>query len=82
MKNRKVLNLRTHVAGVLGQNSYDSNKHGADMELTAVGVLIKSVRGRPGCNVLAPFGNVIEAILAPEAEEDAPRVGRPPKVVA
>lgn len=68
MKHYKVLNLRTHIGGLHGKTSYDSEKDGADMELWPVGVLLKSVPGRAG-NILIPFPNVVEIILAPEAVE-------------
>lgn len=70
MKNRKVLNLRTHLGGLHGKTSYDSVKDSADMEVWPVGVLIKSLKGKP-CDILVPYPNVVEAVLAP-AEEEAP----------
>jgi hypothetical protein len=68
MKNRKVLNLRTHVGGLHGKTSYDASQHECDMELWPVGVLLKSIKGRV-VNTLIPFANVVEVILAPEAIE-------------
>lgn len=47
MKNRKVLNLRTHLGGWLGQTSYDAEQHKCEMELTPAGVLIKTFKGEP-----------------------------------
>ena len=40
LKNRKVLNVRTHVGGLHGKTSYDSVRDGAKLELTPVGVLV------------------------------------------
>lgn len=84
MKNRKVLNLRTHIAGVLALTSYDEKKHQADMELTAVGVLIRSLKGIKQ-NILVPFPNIVEARLAEEDDNTDPTPrgpGRPPKAQA
>lgn len=77
MKNRKVLNLRTHVGGLHGKTSYDNVKDKAEMELTPVGVVV-DLPGRP--TVLVPWPNCTEVILAPEDKEEvAPRgPGRPP----
>lgn len=77
MKNRKVLNLRTHIAGVLSKTSYDHEKHMADMQLEYAGVLVKSIYmnsaiGQKEVNVLIPFGNIIEAVLAPEETKEQP----------
>jgi hypothetical protein len=72
MKDRKVLNLRTHVGGVLGKTSYDAHKDAAEMELTAVGVMIHKIRRGSHIDtvsVLVPFANVIEVALAPEDEK-------------
>jgi hypothetical protein len=81
MKNRKVLNLRTHIGGFHGKTSYDSQRNECDMELLANGVLIKSMKGKE-CNLFVPFANVVEAHLAPEeyfeSEEPKRGPGRPP----
>lgn len=89
MKNRKVLNLRTHLGGLFGKTSYDADKDGAEMEITPVGVLVKSCKGKtfpPGGALLVPYPNCVEIIVSDEVEtddEDKKRgPGRPPKVVA
>ena len=79
MKNRKVLNVRSHVGGVHGKNSYDSVKDKADMEITPVGVLVRM----PGkTEILIPWPNCTEVALAPEtevsAESEKRGPGRPP----
>lgn len=68
MKNRKVLQLRTHIAGILSVNSYDHKLHKAEMELTPVGVFVRVFKEKP-TSVLVPFANIIEVVLAPEEEE-------------
>lgn len=94
MKNRKVLNLRTHLGGWLGQTSYDAKQHGVEMELTPAGVMITKFKNEPlifkGQKVycLSANSNNIEMILAADDEEDAPKSeekrgpGRPPKDAA
>jgi hypothetical protein len=78
MKTYKVKNLRTHIAGLLGQTSYDSEKHEAEMELWPVGVLIKKIKGKE-YNLLEPFGNIIEARLEIDEQAEEKRgPGRPP----
>lgn len=78
MKNRKVLNLRTAVGGLLGKTSYDSVKHNAEMELWPIGVFLKSVEGR-AVNLLIWGPNIVECMLAPEDELEEKRgPGRPP----
>lgn len=83
MKDRKVLNLRTHLGGLHGKTSYDALKDTAEMELWPFGVFIKSIKGRDA-NILVPFPNVVEAVLAPETIEEAQaekrKPGRPPLV--
>ncbi len=69
MKNRKVLNLRTHVGGLYGKTSYDSEQHECDMELLPIGVLIKSIKGKPA-ELFIPFANIIEVRLAPKSDKE------------
>lgn len=76
MKTYKVLNVRTHIAGVIGKTSYDSVKHDIDMELWPVGVFIKTMAGKP-YNLLEPFGNIIEAKLEYDEAEEKRGPGRP-----
>lgn len=76
MKNRKVLNLRTHVGGLHGKTSYDHEKDKAALELTPIGVTV-DLPGRP--TVLVPWPNCTEVVLGEETKEEAPRgPGRPP----
>jgi hypothetical protein len=82
MKNRKVLNLRVHLGGILGKTNYDSVQNKADMELTPVGVLLKSFGGSQVKNLLIPYSNCVEMRLDEEVEEEKKPVGRPPKEVA
>lgn len=76
MKNRKVLNLRTHLGGWLGKTSYDSEQDGCEMELTPAGVLIKKHKNEPiifkkkPVYILSSNSNNIEALI--EAFDDAP----------
>lgn len=69
MKNKKVLNLRTHLGGLLAKQSYDSVKDKADMEVLAVGILIKTLKGKE-VNMLIPYSNVVEARLEGESSKD------------
>ena len=69
MKNRKVLNLRTHVGGILAVTTYDHIQHKAVMELWPVGVYISSFKG-VARSTLVPFANIIECQLAPEEAEE------------
>lgn len=65
MKNRKVLNLRTHVGGLHGKTSYDAVKDKADMQVTAVGIFIEKLNGRH-VNILVPYPNCTEVQLGEE----------------
>lgn len=74
MKNRKVLNLRTHVGGLLAKTSIDSYTHKSDMELWPIGILVKTMDGKPFLNpkskepyeVFVPFANVVEVQVSPD----------------
>lgn len=89
MKNRKVLNLRTHLGGWLGKTSYDFQRDKCDMELTPAGVAIKTLKGEPllysGRKVYCVSGNsnnvemIVEADDEPQAEETKRGPGRPAK---
>ena len=73
MKNRKVLNLRTHLGGLYGKTSYDSKRDDVEMEIWPVGVYIKSIKGKYA-GVLVPYPNCVEVQLEPEViEVDGPQ---------
>lgn len=85
MKNRKVLNVRSHVGGLHGKTSYDAVKDRADMEVCAVGVVIKKLNGQPlsvagqAYELLIPWPNCTEVLVEVEEEEEKRGPGRPPK---
>jgi len=86
MKNRKVLNLRCHLGGLHGKTSFDADQDRAEMELSAVGVVIKKInneillrKGKP-FELLIPYSNCVEVVIEPEQEEIRRSPGRPPKV--
>lgn len=80
------MNVRTHVGGLHGKTSYDWKKDKAEMELTAMGVLVKSMGGKPMANperfyLLLPLSNCTEILVegSDELEEEPKRgPGRPP----
>ncbi len=80
------MNLRTHLGGLHGKTSYDAAKDNAEMEVSAVGVVIKTLNGRPIVrdgkivHLVVPYPNTTEIIIeAEEAEDEKPRgPGRPP----
>lgn len=47
MKNRKVLNVRTHIGGLHGKTSFDEIVDKLDMYLEDQGVLIYQANGKP-----------------------------------
>lgn len=95
MKNRKVLNLRTHVGGLKAKTSIDSGTHKSEMELCPLGVIVKTLDGNAFFNpktkefyeILVPFANIIEVQISPADEKtEEPtgttsivKRGRPPK---
>lgn len=91
MRQFKVLNVRTHIGGLHGMTSYDSEKHGVEMTLEPAGVLIRSTKEEAKFSiqrdgkaqkiaVILPWANVTEVIVedAP-VEEEKRGPGRPPK---
>lgn len=80
MKNKKVLNLRTHVGGLHGKTSYDVVKDKAKMDLTPVGVLVEMPSK---VQVLIPYSNCTEIIVEDCVEEEQEKrgPGRPPKAI-
>lgn len=90
MKNRKVLNLRTHLGGWLGKTSYDSEKDKCEMERWPDGVAIKSIKGQPllygekKIKVICVSGNsnnieyLVEAFDDATETKDAPDAKRGP----
>lgn len=69
MKNRKVLNVRTHVGGLHGKTSYDAKKDKIEMEITPVGVVVSGLGSN---DLLIPWPNCTEVLLERE-EKEAPR---------
>lgn len=69
MMNKKVLNFRTHIGVVKGtKTSLDATVNEAEMELTPVGVFIRSIKGVKQ-DILVPLNNVLEIQLAHDEEE-------------
>lgn len=80
MKDRKVLNLRTHVGGLHGKTSFDAVRDKAIMEVTAVGVLVSMESS--AVDLLVPYSNCTEISLEKlpkQVEPDKRGPGRPPK---
>ena len=86
MRLRKVMNLRTHLGGLFGKTSYDSNKDECEMiaDLDGAGIEITKLRGKDlDPTLFVGWNNVVEAQLAREETktEEAPvkrGPGRPP----
>lgn len=86
----KVLNVRTSLGGLHGKTSYDAEKDKADMELTALGVKVKTLNGKPlvlkngkQFHILLPYPNCSEVQVEvdedkAETEEVKRGPGRPP----